>query len=218
MGTKETFYSQIAGISLQIEKATDGKLLAQTHMTQAANETGFYAGGVWRGIDGWDGVNNLTGISPDGVIANYDDLAAYGSAYVRVITGEGFGYPRVLEASASGTRAQMVALGASLWNGENHYAYGGQVGGKLLQIWSTDATIIEEAIKAQRELEAVRVKTEMEAQGQEAKESPLPETAVKEVLAAPETTKMDQALWYLAELKKILERIEGQEKASVQGA
>ena len=117
-------------------------------MIQAAQESGYYATGVWQGNEKWKGRNNLTGISPAGVIADYPDLTAYADAYARVIEDPtpSFNYPQVL--AAKDVPAQLTALGWSSWNGKNHYASGGVVGGLLLEIWGTDQQLIDAALAA----------------------------------------------------------------------
>lgn len=220
-GVKEQFYGAIAAVSLLIESATSGKMLAATHMVQAANETGFFAGGVWRGIEGWDGKNNLTGISPAGTIANYPTEADYAAAYMKVMESKGYGYPKVLEEGAQGVRAQLLALGESEWNGNNHYSYGGQVGGKLLQIWSTDASIIGTALKIEAEKQRMMISNatgDQTTKPIEVKQEELIHTTTAESTSFATLTPLEQGLWYLEQMKVILEQIAKQSTSSVQGA
>ena len=143
---KQAFYRDIVAICAEIAVRTGGKMLVGTQMVQAAEETGYYAGGCWRGIQGWKGLNNLSGISPDGKISDFATVQDYETAYVDVITQNGFGYPHVLEVSGLGVQEQIIALGFSKWNPAG-YAMGGQVAGKLLVIWGTDATIIHQVMQ-----------------------------------------------------------------------
>ena len=144
---KTAFYEAIAQVSEAIHQRTAGRVQPQTHMVQAALETGYYAGGVWQGKEGWKGKNNLTGISPGGVIADYATLTEYADAYARVIQdpAPAFNYSQVL--SATSVPAQLVALGWSAWNGKNHYAQGGVVGARLTEIWDTDQAEIAAALQ-----------------------------------------------------------------------
>ena len=143
---KQAFYSAIVNVCADIAVRTGGKMLVGTQMVQAAEETGYYAGGCWRGIQGWKGLNNLSGISPGGQIADYGTELEYETAYVDVITQNGFGYPHVLEVASLGVSEQLIALGFSKWNATN-YAAGGQVAGRLLAIWHTDAAIIQQVVQ-----------------------------------------------------------------------
>lgn len=143
---KQAFYSAIVAICAEIAVRTGGKMLVGTQLVQAAEETGYYAGGCWRGIQGWRGLNNLSGISPGGQIADYGTEQEYETAYVDVISQNGFGYPHVLEVASLGVHEQLIALGFSKWNATS-YAAGGQVAGRLLAIWSTDAAIIQQVLQ-----------------------------------------------------------------------
>ena len=104
---------------------------------------------MWQGKEGWKGRNNLTGISPGGVIADYATLTEYADAYARVIQdpAPAFNYTQVL--SAPDVPAQLVALGWSAWNGTNHYAQGGVVGAKLTEIWDADQAEIAAALQGE---------------------------------------------------------------------
>lgn len=145
MQEKGSFYADIVEACEKISKLTSGRMLTATLMVQAALETGYDSRGVWQGIAGWKGINNLSGISPGGVIKDFSSLAEYESAYATVILQPAFGYPAVLDAGARGVPAQLKALGESAWS-VTHYAQGGEPGGKLQIIWGTDQAIIEEMI------------------------------------------------------------------------
>lgn len=147
MQEKIAFYQSIVGVSMEIEQKTGGKYLAATHMVQAANETGYFADGCWRGINGWKGKMNLTGISPNGQIADFATWDEYVAAFVKVIETNGFGYPHILDMGASGVVAQIEALGASKWN-VNHYIKDGKLGGVILAVWESDSRIVDQVINA----------------------------------------------------------------------
>lgn len=122
-----------------------GSLLTASLMVQAAQETGYCSLGVWQGIEGWRGKNNLSGISPNGQIADFADALAYSEAYASTIMQNAFGFAQVLEAGLKGVPAQLTALGQSQWS-RTGYVMGGQPGGALLSIWGTDHAVIEQVV------------------------------------------------------------------------
>lgn len=74
MSTTQEFFNTVAPVALEINQLTGGRMFPETLMVQFADETGFYAGGVWRGHDGWTGKFNLAGISPD-TVAGHSELS-----------------------------------------------------------------------------------------------------------------------------------------------
>lgn len=152
------FFAFVAAMAVTIEEKTTKRdaagnltavLLPETAMVQFADETGWFTDGCSQGNPDWEGVNNFAGLSPNRILANYPNQAAFVDAYVQAIEQQAYGFPEVL--AALNPILQMTRLGRSEWAGSNYDAgKTGRPGVDLIEIYNANKTIIEQEIGKER--------------------------------------------------------------------
>lgn len=116
-----------------------GRLSLFTLMTQGALETGWQPLGCAAGYAGWRGHKNYSGISYNGVLANFATTSDYASAYATAIN-QAF-YDSVW--TADGGSGQLTALGKSPWSASH---YGNPPGADLIAIYNANLALMRSSL------------------------------------------------------------------------
>lgn len=160
---EQLFFAHVAPLALAIEERTTkyqtgvgrtAGMFAAVVVAQCADESGWHVEGVCEGKEGWLGVRNYAGISPNKKIANFATDEDFINSYVSTIEQNEYGFPDVL--TATNPVLQIIRLGRSEWAGSQYDRAGdGRPGKDVLSIYQNHLVDIETALSNAQTIHAV---------------------------------------------------------------